>query len=264
MTQRLSYLATLLLLVMLSACECTPNGGKKFCLPSFEDVIASSIQVDLNEGPGLGLVASHYCDTHFSHAEDVQTCVETLGTPADLDVLDFIIDVQVEALNRSDATVRAEAMLLSIEITTGPGVRAHGATCISLCEAEEPGCGDPTPAQACGGASGFALDWSDMAHVIPGLVSGLADGATGLELEETDVASFDHLSLNATLHLSPSEMLSVIADMTESFMDTVLEDPDSTTLTLPVHIEGTLFLRNSDGAVISAELGTGVAQWELR
>ncbi len=216
----------------------------------------------LRHGPGLEELGAFYCPQVIDDALVALGCAVALGPPPAKSSLVFEFGVVVNIHNPNDIPVPALDVLLALVLFDGADAESLGAICVSLCGTDDPSCdGTPRPG-ACEPQGDDIRSLDDFIGRIPGLVAALATGQALDELRKSTIAAGGDVSLDLSFALGIDQALSVFEKTALTYVEDQLAGR-STSLTVPVSTEGTVYFQLPLLGRIGVDFGPLSSSWRV-
>lgn len=220
----------------------------------------SVTHLSLLDAPEPKALAANYCADYFGLIGQIG-CEAALGGAPSKSDLGFTFGVGLTMSNPVDVPVPATDVLIELTLFDDDAA-ALGSVCVTLCGAGNPNCdGSPKPG-ACD-TSGGIDSWGEAAAAVPSLISGIATGELGDDLQKSSVPAGGDVNLGLAFTLGIDAALDVIGGAADRFMDDAVLGGDLG-IAIPVVVSGEVFFDVPSAGRVGVPFGPFESTWQVQ
>lgn len=217
----------------------------------------------LRQRPGLQSLGAYYCPKLLGNQLGTIGCTLALGAAPPKSSLRFDFGLGVAIANPNNVPVPALDVLVALTLYPDDvKTTALGATCISLCTADNPGCtGAPRP-DACTVTTGTVKTVDDFVGALPKLIDGIASGKALQELQKSSIPAGGDVKLDLVFSLGLDPALSVLQRTAMTWLELYVQGKELA-IDVPVRVEGSVFFDIPGLGRIAVDWGPLAGTWRL-
>ncbi len=217
----------------------------------------------LRQRPGLQSLGAYYCPKMLGNQIGTIGCTLALGAAPPKSSLRFDFALGVGIANPNNVPVPALDVLVALTLyPDDANATALGATCISLCTADNPGCTGAPRLDACTVTAGTVKTVEDFVGALPKLIDGIASGKALQELEKSSIPAGGDVQLDLVFSLGLDPALTVLQRTAMTWLELYVQGKELA-VDVPVRVEGSVFFDVPGLGRIAVDWGPLAGTWRL-